>query len=249
MCVHSVCRIVSLGLLSSLLACSADATTKVCKTLLDPNLADAGQKPPMLNLTEGQLEKGTFERACLKSYSSGFPGGEKAFLNADSESLRRDLDHVEALFSQFATQGKFPKSVKDDPDEQRKLHIELGWDRQQVLLWGNFFYIRRLYEEADFERAIAEAVRVRGTFGLEIHPLTTWDKLEEATYFSKQALRNMIAIIEYRSQAKLSLDSSARTKLAEDFIPNRDALKPFFKTTGDPTADILRPYCQKNGSN
>jgi len=141
--------------------------------------------------------------------------------------------------------------VDSDAQEPRlrKLHIAAGWDREEVLLWGNFFYIRRLFAEDAFGDALKEVARVREKFGLEVRPLAHWDQLEQATCYSKQALRNMISVIEYRARAKLDVnDPEAKIRLAEAFILDRDSLKPFFGVTGDPTISIIQPYCQLTSS-
>jgi hypothetical protein len=243
-----VTAVFATSMLATCPAALAEVNREACKTLLSPNLADSGQKPPVRNLSADQLARGTLERACLKSYSDGFPGGEEAFLKADSETLRKDLDHVDGLFTQYAAAGNFAKGAGNEPDQHRKTHIELGWDREQVLLWGNFYYIRRLFEEGKFKQVLVEVTRVRKTFSLEVRPLASWDKLEEATYFSKQSLRNLISTMDYRAQAKLPTTTTARVILADDFIAKRDALKPFFKMTGDPTREMLKPYCQNSSS-
>jgi hypothetical protein len=222
---------------------AAGGNSDICRKLLDAHVSDVNQKPPTLKLSQSALDSGSMTRACLKSYSSGFPGGEGAFLKANSQSLRSDLDHLQSLFKEVKASEKLPSN--NDPDEVRRLHILLGWDREQVLLWGNFFYIRRLAEEGNYSAVVAEVARVRRTFGLEVHPLKTWDQLEEVTYFSKQSLKNMITILEFEARVKvIAPDDIARTTLAESFISNRDALKPFFGITGDPTREIVEPYCK-----
>ena len=223
----------------------AGSNSDACKKLLSPQLSDGGQKPPPLKRPQSDLSNTTLERACLKSYSSGFPGGEEAFLKADSYSLRKDLDHLQILFKSVEGGGKPSLPSTKDRDYDRKIHILVGWDRDQVLLWGNFFYIRRLFAEEKFKEVVAEAGRVRKTLGLDVHSLKNWDQLEGATYFSKQSLRNMIVILEYQALSRtIGSDEVSRTKLAEDFIANRDALKPYFDFTGDPTKEILEPYCR-----
>src|ERR1700722_10897036 len=220
----------------------AGSKSEACKKLLDSQSSDAGQKPPALTLSPTDVSNKTLERACLKSYGSGFPGGEEAFLKADSYSLRKDLDHLEKLFQSEGPKTSLPSGK--DPDYSRKAHILVGWDRDQVLLWGNFFYIRRLSDESKFREVVTEAARVRRTLGLDVHPLKHWDNLEGATYFSKQSLRNMIVILEYQARSRtLGNDEASRAKLAEEFIANRDALKPFFDFAGDPTKENLDPYC------
>ena len=212
-----------------------------CKRLLSAH--DAGRKPTHKELTVDEQVKIEMTRACLKSYSSGFPGGEEAFLKADSKSLRKDLDNVEELFKQYKGGAKFAGD-KSDSQHTRKLHIELGWDREQVLLWGNYFYIFCLYREGNYERVVSEVERVRKTFGLSVRPLTSWDDQEQLTYYSRQSLRNLIALIDYRAQNRMDADDSdLQIKLAKDFIAARPAFLPFLKEDNDPTAEIIRPVC------
>jgi hypothetical protein len=100
-------------------------------------------------------------------------------------------------------------------------------------------------EESKFEKVVTEVARVRRTFGLDVRPLEKWDQLESATYFSEQSLRNMITILEYQARSKtIKADEPSRAELAEHFIADRDALKPFFDFTGDPTKEILETYCR-----
>jgi hypothetical protein len=224
-------------------------SAQTCGVLLSPTLHDAGQKPPLRALTVDEQVKGQFERACRKTYSSGFPGGDEAFLHANSQSLRMDLDHVKALFKLPSSALDPRANSKDDPDHLRKLHISLGWDREQVLLWGDYFYIRRLFEENKIEEMQAEIDKIRNTFGLVIVPLDHWDILEQKTYYSKQALKNIIATFEYRAQIRLhSEDPDATAKLAVSYMHDRRALRPFFDVTGDPTAEILSDYCSGKNS-
>ncbi len=224
---------------------SSAQDVSVCKRLMNPKHSDAGKKPPVVELTVDEKVKGMFTRACLKSYSAGFPGGEDAFLKADSDSIRKDLKLVTGLFDQYKGGQKFAE-VKTDPNYLRKEHIELGWDRNQVLLWGNFFYMLRLYKEGQYEKVLSMADEIKRTYGLTVKPLASWDDLEEKTYYSKQSLKNIIALIVYRAHAQLDTDdSAAQISLAKSFIADRDALRPFLDTYGDPTTEILGPYCDQ----
>jgi hypothetical protein len=139
-----------------------------------------------------------------------------------------------------------PEATKED--EMRNLKITTGWDREQVLLWGSFFYIRKLYSEGDFSTASTEIAKVREQYGLVVKPLEHWDKAEEATYFSSQSLKNMIAIVDLRIRAKaLGNDPKSFSEIGKEFIGERDALKPFFKLAGDPTPEIVPPFCRSIG--
>jgi phosphopantetheinyl transferase (holo-ACP synthase) len=200
---------------------------------------------PERKLTQAEADLLMQERACVRSYSSGFPGKEEAFLKANSTALRKDLDQLPALFEPSAklTGQQLALAMGTDPQWQRKYEIAQGWDRTQVLLWGNFFYVRQLYKERAYKKVIVEVARVRKTFGLTVAPLKNWDKAEANTYFSQQSLRNMLANLEYGAKAQLADTPEAKEALAKAFAADRDALKPFYKFTGDFDADILDEWC------
>jgi len=226
----------------------------------------------MRKLPDTERKRIRAQRACLRGYSWGFPGGESAFLKADSDALRIDLDHLTDLFDRYqqavtlpaATfplkEGPFSRAAllesakvplfkrlaNGDPcDERRVEEMSEGWDKTQVLLWGNWFYIRTLNHEEQYAKALQEIDRVRSSFGLELVPLHTWDKAEDATYFSPQTLRNMILILEYRAKAAVyAHDQLSVTNNAKDFLLHRYELSPHFEMTGgDPTRFILKPAC------
>jgi hypothetical protein len=180
-------------------------------------------------------------RACLKTYSSGFPGGEGALLKARASELRADLATVEHLFD-----SKVNPLHESDLQYKRRLHILGGWDRDQVLLWGNYYYLRRLYEEGQFSRIHAELARLHSRFGLDDMTPPRWDAAEYNTYFSKEALRGMIRLLDLQVRATEALAKSdsphvrVANNLAAELLAQGAAMAPFFKFAPNPAEDILK---------
>jgi hypothetical protein len=243
---------------------------QACRQIYGSDKPAAPDLPPLDTLTNAELTRLVDTRACLKSYSQDFPGGEDAFIKADSAAVKADLGTVRNLFDQaqlgptglvrrdFATIEaltlgkpiyKFPIN-NVDPQRHRKSHINDGWNREQVLLWGNYFLTIILYKEGRYEEVVKEASSIRSEFGLNVVPITHWDGAEDATYYSPATLRNLIAISDYAAKAKLlgrNKQKSGRKSadmLTEDFLKNRDALAPLFQLGIDPTDDMLATYCQ-----
>ncbi|MEX3846257.1 hypothetical protein [Paraburkholderia sp. BR10882] len=209
------------------------------------------------------------QRACLKAYSQGFPGGEDAFLHANSTALKSDLDNLTELFRrEQSSVSAMPDSeyesrltvlsehisgkadtdrslTNDDRVTLRIYKIRNGWDKNQVLLWGNMWYIRTLYKEGKYEAAAQQADAVRKVFNTRVAPIQVWDDAEENTYFSTQALANIIATLGYRAGATLVKSDPQKSKiLVQNFAADRDALVPIFpEAGGDPTEQIRAAYC------
>jgi len=210
---------------------------------------------PERKLSTSEVKEVERTRACLKSYSSGFPGGEQAFLLAPSSAVRTDLATMEQLFAKREpirvpkTRDELHAIKKLDPQFERKWNIQGGWDRQQVLLWGHFFYARTLYTEGELEEFQQERRRIEEAFGpITVTRLSEWDSADNATYYSKASLRNMIRLLEYSVDAlQIQRDPTltrakkrqAANKLAGLFNADRLALSPYFSVAGDPTEAIL----------
>jgi hypothetical protein len=206
-----------------------------------------GQEPvaankilPVVKLTSSQLQSIHMERACLISYE--YPGGEEALLKASSSEIRDDLMHLQELFDKHSD---LKIATLSHNDKLRVVKIELGWQREQVLLWGNWAYLRQLDTEENFEAIIKEANRIRSEFGLKVVPLKRWDDAEQNTYFSPQALRNMIAAFEYSAKGHVTGKSGPeRTALVNAYLTDQPALAPTMSFTGNPGESVLGPSCQ-----
>jgi hypothetical protein len=125
---------------------------------LDDSPPKAETMLPMVALTEADIKEIERKRACIKGYL--YPGGEDALLKASSSEIRTDLEHLRDLFD------KTPEDAKDlsQNDQKRIAKIKAGWDREQVLLWGNAVLMRteqRGRVGTDIDRVCANSKRVR----------------------------------------------------------------------------------------
>jgi len=171
-------RIIVLYVLAAygIVATSTVASADACATLRAA-LATPVPKLPYRTLTKPERAVVTRERASLRSCGDGFPGGEEAFLKADAVSLRKDLRNIERLFAYAANNDLAWRTARAlDPSGRRTAHIRGGWDKEQVLLLGGFFYMRRLYEEEQLGASSNELNRVRGRFGIGASQLSYWDE-------------------------------------------------------------------------
>lgn len=192
---------------------------------------------PTKKLTDTEITLIERQRACLKGYS--YPGGEEALLKATPAELKADLVHLQWLFDSHPQFGALSKN-----DQLRALRIEMGWNREQVLLWGNFFYLRQLSNDEQYETVIQEAERIRKDFGLTVQPLKVWDAADANTYFSPQTLRNMISALEYDAKGHVMPKSgSQRDALVKEYLIDEAALRPTMEFTGNPGESVLGPIC------
>jgi hypothetical protein len=217
---------------------TAQVPAKQC-ALLGKEPVKANKLLPVVNLTESQLESIRMTRACLKGYA--YPGGEEALLKASSSEIRDDVVHLKELFDK---RSELKISTLPENDKLRVVKMELGWNREQVLLWGNWAYMRQLDSEEKFEAVLKEAERIRGEFGLNVVPLKHWDAADQNTYFSPQTLRNMIAAFEYSAKGHLTAESGPeRTALVKAYLVDQPALAPTMTFTGNPGDSVLAPVC------
>ena len=193
---------------------------------------------PMVSLTESDIERIKKERACIKSYM--FPGGEEALLKASSSQFRNDLQHLQDLFDET------PASTKDlsENDQERVTKIKAGWSREQVLLWGNLNLLKKLNTEKQYDEMLIEIARIRNEFGLKVVPLKSWDRAQANTYFSPQALRNMIVALEYGAKGNLVPPSGPdRNELVRSYLADEPALAPTMIYHHSAARAVLMPVC------
>ena len=217
----------------------------VCAQVSSQQCSALGMAPPkaetllpMVNLTSADLEQIKKERACLNGYE--YPGGDDALLKASSSQIRSDLQHLQDLFD------KTPQNVKDvaESDQQRVSKIEAGWSREQVLLWGNFMLVKKLNTEKQYDQVLTEVARIRKEFGLKVVPLTSWDRAQANTYFSPQALRNMIVALEYGAKGNLVPPSGPeRGELVKSYLADEPALAPTMLFTHSAARAVLTSVC------
>jgi len=216
-----------------------------CESLKDKP-GDPSDLLPMLPLTDSRFQTIEFRRACIKSYSAGFPGGEEAFTQASAAEIKQDLLHVQKLFD---NKQRSTTTTLSHDDELRVLHIELGWSREQVLLFGNWAYLQRLRKEGDFATILEEVSSLRRSFDLSVVPLQSWDKAQNKTYFSPQTLKNMIVAFEYSAKGNTTAESGPdREALVKAYLVDAKAFTPTMKFTGNPGKWVLGPVCDKLAS-
>ncbi len=225
-----------------LIACScafAQVSDKQCASL-DKRSPEPDTLLPVVHLDQAQDDRIKRERACLKSYS--YPGGEEALVNASSAQVRDDLKHLTTLFDSYS---KLNIKTLPENDQLRVIRIEMGWQREQVLLWGNMFYIRKLYTEEKYATILKEVERIRNEFGLDVAPLKKWDDADDATYYSVQTLRNMIATFEFAAKGHLLSNSGPeRQQLVASYLKDEPALVPTFAFSVNPGKAVLGPVCR-----
>jgi hypothetical protein len=229
----------AVAMLSLLLVPSShpDDISKHCVGLDDPP-PKAETMLPMVSLTDADIKEIERKRACYKGYL--YPGGEDALTKASSLEIRTDLQHLQDLFD------KTPENteVLSQNDQKRIAKIKSGWDREQVLLWGNAALIRKLSKEGQWGQILIDSARVRKEFGLRIEPLTSWDKAQQATYFSPQALRNIISAWEYGAKGNLTPQSGPeRDALVKAYLADEPALAPTMMFHHSAAREVLKPVC------
>jgi hypothetical protein len=192
----------------------------------------------MVSLTDTDIKEIEKKRACYRGYS--YPGGEDALTKASSSEIRTDLQHLQDLFD------KTPDDTKglSQNDQKRIAKIKAGWDREQVLLWGNAVLMRKLSKEGQWGQISIETARVRKEFGLSIVPLTSWDRAQQATYFSSQTLRNIISAWEYGAKGNLTPQSGPeRDALVKAYLADEPALAPTMIFHHSAAREVLKPVC------
>jgi hypothetical protein len=195
-------------------------------------------------LSEAEKKKIQRERACVQTYAAQFPGGLDEMQNASLDDLKRNLDLLERWLK-----GHRPSSGKNkdarQADEFRSILVE-KWDREQPILWGTAFYMRRAYSEGEWEAVLAAASKVRQEFGLKTEPLASWDSAEENTYFSKTTLRNMIVGMEYSAKVrKPGNNRSTIQAIAKQYMGDRESIYPISAYAFNPDETVFKPLCTK----
>lgn len=250
----------------SAFATDVPARTPLCKSLRVAGLIEQDKKLilPTTKLSDADFDHISDRRVCLKSYAIGFPGGEPALVTAKSTALKADLQHLHSLFDkakhtivtdaqmmavmlELAPQrdAEFQQLNEKNRDIVRLIEIQKGHDREQMILWGNNFYLRQLYREGKHNEVLHEIAELKKEFNLQVAPLKIWDNADEATFFSTQALKNMIAITEFKAKAELAKkDKNQAKQVLEEFGRERNALVHLFAyMKDDPTEHIRQTYC------
>lgn len=216
-------------------------------------------KPPgpgdllkMREMSKAEEEAILKKRACLQSYAQQFPGGLEKMMASTYADIKANLVDLRTAFpprtaNELRAAYSSPRtttSAMGEADTFRRLLVNHGWDREQVLLWGSLFMIRAAYREGDYDAALVESEKVRNEFGLKAEKLQFWDELQEHTYFSPQALRNMIVAVEFL--AKVRKPGSERKEMegvVAEYMRDREALIPFANFVGNPDSVMFRGLC------
>jgi hypothetical protein len=210
------------------------------------------------SVTAQEADRLTDQRACIKSY--GLPGGAENLAKLSSTELNNDKKRVQRLFDEFSEAKKLGgdgnqvlsrlRAKLPDLNERdliRLLQIEKGWDRAQVTLYGEWLYFRALRQESRLDVLAREASRIARDNKLSYTRVTLsknpdGELLEEHTYFSREALGNLILLELTGARARLAIRNSSPPdlSLAVAFLDNKDHLDWFFQFSGgDPSRQVL----------
>lgn len=141
-------------------------------------------------------------------------------------------------------------------DELRCARFVLrGKDIEQVRLYGDFLYLWCLVREKQYEQVVKVAKTIFSKRPLKFKGVTD-DWTVNSTYYSKEALGNMICLCEYQAKAKsLPPHSEEVSKLAANFLDHHSGLRPLLRVPSvDPTETLLtreeaiepfQTYCRK----
>lgn len=191
-------------------------------------------------LSRAEKERLSNERACVKSYAHQFPGGLDTMLKATVTDFKQNLHALRTAFDRPGARASV-----DDEGKARARYIEEGWSRKQVLLWGSVFMIRRAYRDGDYDAVIEEVGKARKEFGLKPAMLGSWDGMQDSTYFSPEALGNMIISLEYQARVRKPGTSKVAMKsIAADYMRDREALLPMASYVNNPDAVMFRGICR-----
>jgi hypothetical protein len=179
-------------------------------------------------------------RVCIKSYP--WPGGfsDERFRKMTAASMRKVRDGIDSLTTRFEAGDP---GLKDDvgrlPSHERQLYRELpNEDPEQIRLYGDFLCLLTMNREGRYEEVLKFLAQVGGRHDLTVRPGGDWG--EESTYFSRQSLRNKMAVLGYTARVTARADSAADVfRLAAEFLDDRPALLPHQNLVGDPTVIIL----------
>ena len=196
----------------------------------------------MRELSPGEDDKVTSERACAKTYAYQIVGAPDLdlLMAASTADIRKNLDALRSAFD-----GKHV--VRTKADEYRELLIKKGWQREQVVLWGSYLLMRKAYQEGDLALVRSEADRLRGEFDMQATKVLEWDKAQNATYYSSPVLKNMIVGLDYAARIRKPGMTAADTKqLRTSYLKDRPAIQPFSRFAFSPDKVMFASLCGDN---
>ena len=125
-------------------------------------------------------------------------------------------------------------------EQQVALLLSLGGEPEQVRLYSDFLYCSSALKEGKSDLVIACVAQAKKRAGIEIPRSVLADQAEQATYFSQQALINMLSNVEYSAlSSKKTTDPNAALELVSRFLDDLPAIEPHFGISGDPTDTVL----------
>lgn len=207
------------------------------------DIPPALEKPIILPANE--FEIGQVQRPCLKSY----PWPEHKFLSAQQKSqdneeksavtaneMLKIMNTNNVIAENFkATSSNDIFAAANDMHEMIALYrLKEGMLPEQINLFGAFLYLYTLTRENRYQEALDFSKKIISDKKITAAP-TIYDDLEQATYFSKQSLSNLIIILQYTAISYLAEGTlkDQQENLA-DYSKIRKNLVNQFKIVPDP---------------
>lgn len=208
-----------------------------------------------INVSDERFEIISKIRPCVKTYP--WPKGK--FL-ADTETqsavtsieMEAILDKINKVIENYDSTEKVELNETQallmelrilsgdyDQDEVIKYRLSQGMDVELLKLFGYFVYLHLLNSEGKYDIALLKSEEYIKTY--EITPEETiFDQLEEATYFSKQALFNLILLNKYKAIAGQNNGTlKDQLKYLHEYSNMRNTLRVQAQNFGDPFKDLF----------
>ena len=192
-------------------------------------------------LTGADKAKLSNARACIKSYGQQYPGDLDALMKDEPSLLKANLVDLRAAFAK-------PQNISFDPNNPlsvRMLHIKRGWDKEQVILFGSFFWLRAEFLRGDYEAVVEIVSQLRKEYDISVKQIV-WDELQERTYFSSDTLRNMIVSIEYLSKVRIpGISKKTMENVVASYMNDRNFLMPLGNFSLNPDSGMFKGFCKE----
>jgi len=149
---------------------------------------------------------------------------------------------------QAAELARIAGSIKSLPDVDQQFYFAVsnGLDLDQLSLYADFLYGRIMASHGEWQRVADCVAEAKTAFALQVRPVT-FDEMDEHTYFSKEALGNMLSIQDFEARAHLIPNTlSDRAALISKFLDERPALLSYYEIAGDPEKQLGRLFRQED---
>jgi len=149
---------------------------------------------------------------------------------------------------QAAELGRIARDIKNLPEVDQQFYFAVSnrLDLNQLSLYADFLYGRIMVSHGEWQRAADCVAEAKRAFALQVRPVT-FDEMDEHTYFSKEALGNMLLIQDFQARAHLIPNTlSDRAALIPNFIDERPALLSYYEIAGDPEKDLAHLFRQED---